>query len=302
MAAPAGGGGPGRVTRSLAPVPTSAGATTQPGWGLASRSHWSMRACRALGGGVCAWSCSSWATTAAGSVAYAWRASWRAATVVRAWTSRPTHSTQAASSSSMRRHKDLTKQGLHRGIPPDNHFIAGIMGRNRVPTHAVLPLHRHGGSGCPTGRYGMGRPCLRGRCLAPGGQAVCVLRRRAGRCGWRRQPRSPVSRRARPGGQEGGAAAPSSRYGQATTTPIAPAGMARRACSAAVRVRVRCVTGGTIELPSALHRGCQAPQRGATAPAAFLGGDGRARIGLHRCLLSGGQGPGLIRDPRPVQG
>ena len=69
MATPAGGRGPGRVTRSLAPVPRSGRGDDQPGWGLASRSHWSMRACRALGGDVLAWSCSSWATTAAGRVA-----------------------------------------------------------------------------------------------------------------------------------------------------------------------------------------------------------------------------------------
>ena len=44
-----------------------------------------------------------------------------------------------------RGHKDLTKQGLHRGIPSNDHLIAGIMGRNRVSTHRVLPLHRHAG-------------------------------------------------------------------------------------------------------------------------------------------------------------
>jgi hypothetical protein len=30
------------------------GSDDQPGWGLASRSHWSIRAWRALGGAVCA--------------------------------------------------------------------------------------------------------------------------------------------------------------------------------------------------------------------------------------------------------
>ena len=204
-----------------------------------------------------------------------------------------------------RRHKDLTKQGLHRGIPPDDDLIAGIMGRNRVSAHRVLPLHRHAGGWCPqsTGVDVEAVPPSWMPGLAD--HAGCVRTRRAGRRGGRCRPPCPVSRRsrarlrraaARPPGGPGLALShrPPSAAGSLGHSP--PAGRGARGTPAVIRGRP--TPAGTRGLPRAPVRA----QARVGCPIAVGRGGKRASAFSHPCETASRVAWGAPRHPEAYTG